>query len=418
MNILLLHGGYWPYPAATNRAATDLAEGLQALGHAMQVVSMGPSRRNAPCDPKGRRRRRLGVRIHRVADCGIGGFGRWNLVLNLVKYHLAASRWLWRARQGAFDIVMTLDSPLGLRTLAWLARLLPGGHRYRHVAWFMDLTAESRRELRAEEATTPLQPLRGFYDFVTARAVRNADLCVVLGRCMAKRLARTGIALQRIAILPMWNLGGDPPALAAASRKTPLLDEFGWGDRCVVMYAGHAGTHHDFGAIRSAVYELRDDARIAFLLFGDAPPLVEMEAWAHAQGLSNLRRRDFVPLAELGRVLAAATLHLVTLRAGLEGTCVPSKFYGSLAAGRPVLFVGSPESEVAREIIEADAGRVIAPGDGAALARAILELAGDPVQTARLGENARRVYAARYRREIGVARWDAILRALPGRVAL
>ena len=111
-------------------------------------------------------------------------------------------------------------------------------------------------------------------------------------------------------------------------------------------------------------------------------------------------------------MLLAGTLHLVTLRAGLEGTCVPSKFYGTLAAGRPTLFIGAAESEVARVIVEADAGRVLTPGDGAGLADAVRQLARDPAEITRLGANARRVYIERYRRETGTGRWDRCLRAL------
>ncbi len=238
---------------------------------------------------------------------------------------------------------------------------------------------------------------------------------------MAARLARSGVPLERIATLPLWNLGGDPRPVSADTPGA-LLARFGWTGRCVVLYAGHAGAHHDFSALREAAVRLREERDIVFLLVGDSPVLADLAAWARQEGLANLERIERVPAGELPALLLAGTLHLVTLRAGLEGTSVPSKFYGILAAGRPTLFIGAAESEIARVIIEANAGRVVAPGDGAGLADAIRQLARDPAERDRLGANARRVYVERYRRETGTDRWDHRLRALvdpplPGRAS-
>ena len=40
-------------------------------------------------------------------------------------------------------------------------------------------------------------------------------------------------------------------------------------------------------------------------------------------------------------------VHWVTLDPLMEGSIVPSKFYGILAAGKPTIFVGDPNGELA-----------------------------------------------------------------------
>ena len=57
--------------------------------------------------------------------------------------------------------------------------------------------------------------------------------------------------------------------------------------------------------------------------------------------------------------LSAADIHVVTLRDEWTGTVVPSKFFGALAVGRPVLFAGSPKSAVARWIVKHRVGWVL-----------------------------------------------------------
>jgi len=61
-------------------------------------------------------------------------------------------------------------------------------------------------------------------------------------------------------------------------------------------------------------------------------------------------------LEKLQDRLSSPDIHLVSLRDSWTGTLVPSKFFGSLAIGRPVLYAGSEKSSVARWIDEYEIG--------------------------------------------------------------
>ena len=95
-------------------------------------------------------------------------------------------------------------------------------------------------------------------------------------------------------------------------------------------------------------------------------------------GLRNMRFISSQPAASLSESLGAGDLHLVTMREGTSGLVVPSKFYGVLAAGRPCLFVGPADSEVALAIREGRLGEVVAPGEAGLLADSILRYRSDP----------------------------------------
>jgi hypothetical protein len=53
-----------------------------------------------------------------------------------------------------------------------------------------------------------------------------------------------------------------------------------------------------------------------------------------------------VPLHQLGSVLKAADLHLITLDDRFVGYVLPSKVYACIESGRPVLFIGHADSDV------------------------------------------------------------------------
>jgi glycosyltransferase involved in cell wall biosynthesis len=76
-------------------------------------------------------------------------------------------------------------------------------------------------------------------------------------------------------------------------------------------------------------------------------------------GPPNVKLAEFATLEALGKRLAAADIHIVTLRSEWTGAVVPSKFFGAIAAGRPVLFIGSGSSGIASWIREFGVGWVL-----------------------------------------------------------
>ena len=86
-----------------------------------------------------------------------------------------------------------------------------------------------------------------------------------------------------------------------------------------------------------------------------------------------------------------------------------------LAAGRPVLFVGDRKGELAMCIEQAGCGRAFSVGAAADPATAIRQLASQPALLAEMGERARALWAARFKRQQALATWQALLTKLsPG----
>jgi hypothetical protein len=102
-------------------------------------------------------------------------------------------------------------------------------------------------------------------------------------------------------------------------------------------------------------------------------------------------------------------VHLVSLKSELEGLIVPSKFYSVLAAGRPVLFVGDPKSEMAMQIDKNGCGRAFSVGTHTDLAAAIRELARQPQKIADMATRSRTLWTERFQRKQALAAWQAVL---------
>jgi glycosyltransferase involved in cell wall biosynthesis len=157
---------------------------------------------------------------------------------------------------------------------------------------------------------------------------------------------------------------------------------------------------------------LRDERGVRFVFVGSGKRRAEVEAFVKQHGLTNVSWHDYQPREKLGRSLSAGDVHLITVRAGAEGTIVPSKLFGVMAVARPSIFIGSESSEVARVLAECDGGVLVREGDGAGLAGAILSLRDDPSRRAAMGARARAHLAGRYDRETACARWVTLLESL------
>ena len=131
-----------------------------------------------------------------------------------------------------------------------------------------------------------------------------------------------------------------------------------------------------------------------------------MRALAHPQWTFL----PYQPRAELGTVLSQADVHLVLLDPRVERTVFPSKLYGSLAAGRPVLHLGDPAGDVAALLRQERCGWTLRPGSGPEILALLETLKADPAQVAEAGRRARRAYEHRFARSTALAAWVEALR--------
>src|SRR5262249_39976141 len=139
-----------------------------------------------------------------------------------------------------------------------------------------------------------------------------------------------------------------------------------------LLYSGNFGRAHANEAFFDLARLLRNDnIGFAFGIRGDRAEAVREQI---RPADTHIRMAGVASGTRLEGRLSAADIHLVSLRPEWEGLVVPSKFFGSLAAGRPVLFDGSPNSGVAGWIRQHRVGWVLTPDSRESIARELREL--------------------------------------------
>jgi glycosyltransferase involved in cell wall biosynthesis len=327
-------------------------------------------------------------------------------LLNFRRFQRAAAALLPTvARPGDILVVMT-DPPLLAAGLAPLARKLG----LRLVPWVQDIYPEIA-EVHFGAFTRPL--LAGQRQRRGA-AWQGAAACVTLGDDMRRVLLQSGVAADRATIIPNWaprELDQGAPADAILARRR----DWGLEHKFVAAYSGNLGRVHEFSTLLDAAARLAGQPDITLLFIGRGPRFDEVKRAVAGRGLTNVRLLPPEPRERLAAALAAADAHLVTLRPEYASLVYPSKLAGTLAASRPVLFIGPPEGDIGRLLGAAACGAAFSPGDAAGVADTLARWQADAARREQLGANARATYARQFSFAAALTRWDELLRQVAAR---
>lgn len=400
--VVFVNRYFFPDQSATSRMLSDLAFRLAERGVAVVVVTS----RQLYEDPRADLASHEvvnGVIIHRVATATRGRARLLGRALDYASFHVAAGVELLEMLASGDVVVAKTDPPLISIVVSRVAQLRGAVL----VNWLQDLFPEVATVL-----TPNLVPTWVRRQLVAARdrSLRRAAMNVVLGESMQHRLLAAGIEAARIRVVPNWSDMDSivpQPVAASATRQ-----RHGLGDRFVIGYSGNLGRAHEFDTLIGAARLLRSDPRFAFLITGSGAKADALRDSVRAEGLDSFYFQPFQPAQLLSDSLAAADVHFVSLLPALEGLVVPSKIYGILAAGRPALFVGAPEGDLARMLRDHECGISVAVGDSERLAAELRELVTAPLRLVSMGRKARELGIARYTSEHAVADWLTFLAAI------
>jgi colanic acid biosynthesis glycosyl transferase WcaI len=241
-------------------------------------------------------------------------------------------------------------------------------------------------------------------------ALNNADRVVVIGRCMKEYLGKDIVQKNRVEIIPNW--ANENVIHPVAHEGNPMRRELGLQGKFVVLYSGNMGVSHLFDDLLEVARRLKAEDRINFVFIGKGARRSEIEKAKEVYDLKNVQVVPFQPIGRLHYSLSMGDVHFFSLRAGFEGLVVPSKAYGVMAAGRPIIYQGNETGEIARMITEERIGTVLPTGNPDLLKEAILRYYHQPALANGQGEKAYHLSRNRYSKEQGVKKYAEIIESV------
>lgn len=175
-------------------------------------------------------------------------------------------------------------------------------------------------------------------------AYSSATEVIALGPSMKNKLINRGCEFNKIKIINNWATGN---LEVVRGKENKFRDKWNIFANNVILYSGNLGVAHEWQTILYALKQSKikpSDLQIIFISAGNKVNL------AKQYSMDNLFKdsvifKDPIDYELLPHSMGLADIGLVTLRKEFDGLVVPSKFYGYISRGIPVIYIG-PNSDL------------------------------------------------------------------------
>lgn len=330
------------------------------------------------------------VRIHRLRYLQTGRKKRLGRLLNFFSFTLRVLLCLTEFRRNR--LIMVYSNPPVLPIAATLANRL-FGTKFVFISYDIYPEIALRMNSIKQEGAIERVMTR-----INRQVFQRAAAVVALSDEMRTTLLRLRPQLDedRVFVLPNW-----------AHESCPSSDKAG-DDILTIGYFGNLGIVQDVDTLLDAMDQLRSDQRIRFLIVGHGSSFEQVQA--RTEDWSNVKMERFLTGELLLQALSSCDCCVVSLRAGLQGLCMPSKYYSYLQAGSAVISIMEPESELSREVIREGIGATVSPGDSEGLCHILTKMADDKRAVRAAGDRAAALYRSCYQRKLAMERYASLIR--------
>jgi colanic acid biosynthesis glycosyl transferase WcaI len=383
----LLCQHFYPEMKSTGPLMTELVTSLAERSWRLRVYCARPT---GPISEAGARDwpGHPGVEIVRVPALGRHEGNLLARLLFALTYVSATAVKVMRDRRELAGLIVTTNPPfVGLVGL--LMKRFAG---FSYVQIVHDLFPDSMVEMGLISARSPATAI---WRKITSAGFRGSALVIAIGRDMTE-IIQSILGSQATKVVTIANWSDESKVWPVPRAENQFIRAYGLAEKLVVQYSGNLGRNHNIECLIDAAKLLSDDPRVVFQFIGGGAKRALIEQKARAAGLANVQFLPLQPVANLAAVLSAAHLGVVALGRPFTGLSVPSKAYGIMASGVPMLALVDERSEIGRTVIENRCGLVVPDADGAKVASIVRDLARQPRRYAELGANGRRAFLSHY----------------------
>lgn len=354
--ILIYAHYYYPDVASTGQILTELAEGMSDVFD-VTVICVVPSYTGKVADKYKTRKYYSeninGVRVVRIRVPEFKKDNKRSRIINILSYFFNAI--LVTKKVGRADYVYAISQP------PVLGGLLGVWGKKRKKAKFIYNIQDFNPEQTMAVDYSKNKLLLSFMMRLDKYSCKKADKVIVVGRDMVKTLEKRfdGQKMPEYACINNWiNEGETCPLARDDSRVVEFKKRYGLEDKFVIMYSGNIGLYYDLENLMSVIRKFseqnnrtKDGREVAFAFVGEGSMLEELKKYKQKNNLESVVFIPYQDKKDLVYSLNAGDVHWVVNAKGIKGVSVPSKCYGVMAVGKPVLGVLEQGSE-ARMIIE------------------------------------------------------------------
>lgn len=365
-NLLIYAHYYYPDVASTGQILTELAEGLKD-SFQITVICTVPSYTGKISQYYRKHKYYYeninGINVLRIRVPEFRKSFAPSRIYNIVSYFFSAIAATFRVEKQ--DYIFTISQPPVLGGL--LGVIGKKIKRARFIYNIQDFNPEQTMAVQYAKNRFVLN----FLMRVDKYSCKRADKVIVVGRDMIdtlkKRFSGSEREKKQLPVYSYINNWIDEKAIVPLAEDDKQVGDFkkkyGIENKFVIMYSGNIGLYYDLMNLIKVIAKFKDNEEIAFLFVGEGSVSEQLKAYVERHELANVYFAPYQEKDKLVYSLNAGDVHFVVNAKGIKGVSVPSKLYGVMAAGKPVLGILEEGSEARLIIEEAKCGISVLPGD-------------------------------------------------------
>lgn len=234
---------------------------------------------------------------------------------------------------------------------------------------------------------------------------RQADAVVALSSEMKVFISENRpIPENRIIVIPNWF----EDSYVENNRQKPNRFDDLVRDRSVISYFGNMGIAQDMKTIVDVIIELKNETEICFLLAGHGNKFQYVKETLEINNVKNAYVYEFLHGEDYLDALRISDCAIVSLEKGLTGLCVPSKIYGYMMQGLPIIALVD-ESDIVRDI-QKGAGYYVPDNSVNELIDIIGEIKSNPQECQNKGSISRQLYLDKYTPKICLRMYTELIK--------
>lgn len=359
--VSLISQYFYPEMISTGHILTELAVELTKQGIEFSVICAQPTYYST--EKVNKKITYKGIIIKRTVNTQFDKNSLKGKIFNSFSYFVMVL-WLVIKEKDENPIVLVTNPPfLGLVGL--ICRILKGSSYLLIVHDLYPDIAINMGYLRHDSLIALV------WEKINQKIYQSASSIVVLGRDVQKKIKDklSSEYHEKVKFIPNWS---DPNLICPVDQSfNPFINKMGLKRKFLVQYSGNMGIIHDMEIIIEAAQVLRDNEDIHFILIGGGGKFSKIKKMVENYDLSNVSFLPYQPRKTLKYSLCSSHVSIISLERGAEGLSVPSKLYGIMASGRPIIAIMSENTEVALTLKEFKCGIVIPPKDVLSLVKSI-----------------------------------------------
>lgn len=409
---LLIYAHYfYPDVASTGQILTELSEGMSDAFD-ITVICVVPSY-SGIVEEKYKTKRIYeenykGMRVMRVRVPEFQKSNKISRIKNLLAYFFNSIIATLKIEKQ--DYIFTISQPPILGgVLGVLGKWIKGGKLIYNI---QDFNPEQTMAVGYSKNKLLLNTVMAVDKF----SCKRSNKVIVVGRDMQetlrnrfnnKRVPRNVFINNWINEKEIYPLKYNHPKIEEFKEKHNLKDKF------IIMYSGNIGLYYDLENIIKVIGEFKDRDDVVFAFVGDGTVKDKIENYVEKNKLINVTFIPYQDKADLIYSLNAADIHWVVNAKGIKGVSVPSKLYGVMAAGKPVLGVLDEGSEARLIVEECNCGVCIEPGNYKEISNKINYILNNKEEIKSLGFNGREYLETNLTKEVSINKYkENILEAI------